>query len=298
MPSTTGKFSSHDASQLLSWAQRDGHSQLRTQKLSAAFLPNWFTGDSSWPWGSPERLALLEDLNDRFLPLESLDTGTRIGIGVATGRDKIFVVKGAEVEPDRLLPLVMSGDTRHGTIDWSGFHLVNPWESDGSLVDLRLYPKLKAYFKSHEEDLLMRNVSQRDELRWYRTIDKVDALLTARPKLLFPDMKMRIHPVLDEGSFYPHHNLYYVTSDKWDLKVLGGLLLSKVAEFFVDSYAVKMRGGTMRFQAQYLRRIRVPRLDQISERAAIALSEAFDARNEELATTTAMQIYGIAEIPE
>ena len=33
------------------------------------------------------------------------------------------------------------------------------------------------------------------------------------------------HPVLDEGSFYPHHNLYFVTSDAWDLQVLGGLLV-------------------------------------------------------------------------
>jgi hypothetical protein len=34
-----------------------------------------------------------------------------------------------------------------------------------------------------------------------------------------------------------------VTSDHWDLEVLGGLLSSRVALFFVWSYAVKMRGG-------------------------------------------------------
>jgi hypothetical protein len=33
------------------------------------------------------------------------------------------------------------------------------------------------------------------------------------------------------------------------------LLSSCVALFFVWSYAVKMRGGYLRFQAQYLRRI-------------------------------------------
>lgn len=296
--STTSKFGLSDAAQLLHWAQQEEWSQLKTPHFSAAFLPTWFDGDSSWPWGSPERLALLEDLNERFLPLESSDTGTRVGIGVATGRDHVFVVKSANVEPGRLLPLVMSGDTKHGIVDWSGYHLVNPWESDGSLVDLRAYPMLKEYFDANQEELHKRNVAQRDQQRWYRTIDKVDASLTTRPKLLFPDMKMRTHPVLDDGHFYPHHNLYYVVSDIWDLRVLGGLLLSKVAEFFVDSYAVKMRGGTLRFQAQYLRRIRVPGPDQISERASILLARAFDERNEELATTTAMQIYGITEIPE
>ena len=63
---------------------------------------------------------------------------------------------------------------------------------------------------------------------------------------------------MDDGEFYPHHNLYFVTSTVWDLEVLGGLLLSEVANLFVGAYCVKMRGGCYRFQAQYLRRIRVP----------------------------------------
>src|SRR5437764_1386986 len=84
-------------------------------------------------------------------------------------------------------------------------------------------------------------------------------LLAGRPKLLLPDMQMTIHRFLDEGGLYPHHNLYYVVSDVWDLRVLGGLLLSRVAQAFIEAYAVRMRGGTLRFQAQYLRRIRVPR---------------------------------------
>ena len=71
-------------------------------------------------------------------------------------------------------------------------------------------------------------------------------------------MKLTSNPVLDRGETYPHHNLYYLTSKVWDLEVLGGLLLSRVAQLFIQAYCVRMRGGTLRFQAQYLRRIRVP----------------------------------------
>ena len=67
-----------------------------------------------------------------------------------------------------------------------------------------------------------------------------------------------LDPVLDRGETYPHHNLYFIQSDEWDLEVLGGLLMSAVGQFFVESYGVRMRGGYLRFQAQYLRRIRVP----------------------------------------
>ncbi len=73
-----------------------------------------------------------------------------------------------------------------------------------------------------------RNVAGRQPDRWYRTIDRVIPGLRESSKLLIPDMRMTMHPVLDEGKTYPHHNLYFVTSGRWDLTVLGGLLLSRV----------------------------------------------------------------------
>jgi hypothetical protein len=106
-------------------------------------------------------------------------------------------------------------------------------------------------------------------------------------------MKLTIHPVLDEGGWYPHHNLYYVVSDTWDLRVLGGLLLSRVAQAFIEAYAVKMRGGTLRFQAQYLRRIRVPRPESISTKDRAALASAFDRRDKDAATDAAFHTYDI-----
>jgi hypothetical protein len=111
-------------------------------------------------------------------------------------------------------------------------------------------------------------------------------------------MKMVSHPVLDEGGFYPHHNLYYITSTEWDLAVLGGLLLSGVAQFFIESYAVRMRGGTLRFQAQYLRRIRVPSPASLNPATQEALASAFLARDVPRATDLALAAYGIDDLPD
>ena len=110
-------------------------------------------------------------------------------------------------------------------------------------------------------------------------------------------MRLTIHPVLDEGSVYPHHNLYYVVSERWDMTVLGGLLLSDVANAFIEAYAVKMRGGTLRFQAQYLRRIRVPRLSDVSPTDQRKLADAFVRRDRVLATDVALKLYGLTELP-
>ena len=156
----------------------------------------------------------------------------------------------------------------------------------GPLAELDRYPKFRRYLESHQDELEERHIAKKATKNWYRTIDKVNARLTPIPKLLFPDMKMVAHPVLDAGGLYPHHNLYFVVSEKWDLEVLGGLLMSKVAEAFISAYCVKMRGGTLRFQAQYLRRIRLPAPDELDGGGPGVglLREAFRNRDARTAT--------------
>ncbi len=263
--------------------------------LTAAVVDNWFTGTDPWPCSSPARLALLRRLEEKFRPLESEATGTRVGIGVATGLDKVFITRDAGlVEPSRLLPLAMAQDTATGCFQWSGHFLVNPWDADG-LVDLREFPRLRAYFEQAQAEVKKRNTAQRNPGGWYRTIDRVHLSLVNQPKLYIPDIKEHLNPVLDRGETYPHHNLYFLTSDRWDLEVLGGLLLSSVAQLFVEAYGVRMRGGYLRFQAQYLRRVRVPNPEAIAPAQAGSLIEAFRRRDRRLATAVALQLYRVEE---
>lgn len=265
--------------------------------VTAARVSSWFSADEPWPCTSPERLALLKRLEERFSLLESKETGTKVGIGVATGADKIFIT-GDEtlVERSRLLPLAMASDITSGRLEWAGNYLVNPWDEDG-LVDLGQYPKLKAYLERHREVLARRHVAQKNGRSWARTIDRVNSALTAKPKLFVADIKDRLNPVLDRGETYPHHNLYFVQSEGWDLEVLGGLLLSDVAQFFIECYGVRMRGGYLRFQAQYLRRIRVPTPSQVLVEQAERLRMAFRTRDAAEATAAALAVYGVDSIP-
>lgn len=295
---TTSRFDEGAAGEVLTWA--DSHPTAADAELAGrteiARLDDWFDTETSWPTGSPQRLALLRDLEDRFGPIER--DKTKIGIGVATGADDVFITRAADIEEDRLIPLVMTSDITSGTVKWGGHYLVNPWRGPGELVDLGAYPKLASYFQQHAGALRRRHVAGKQPERWYRTIDPVHLGLTTKPKLLFPDMKMFAHPVLEDGNHYPHHNLYYVISEDWELDVLGGLLLSKVAQFFIESYAVRMRGGTLRFQAQYLRRIRVPDADALTSRDRRDLRTAFKERDVDLATAAALRAYGIDHLPD
>jgi hypothetical protein len=290
-------FGKKDATRVASWVRASHHRSIATPSIEASRLDGWFNGRDLWPSGTPAQLALVAHLEARFPPLEDPRTGTRVGIGVATGCDDVYITTRADlVEEERLLPLVQAPDTTRGVLDWSGTYLVNPWNGDG-LVDLECYPRLRNYLESNAGRLRARHVARRRPTQWYRTIDRVNRHLLNRPKVLLPDLKASAQPVLDPGHYYPHHNLYYVVSEAWDLEVLGGLLLSDVANLFVGVYCVKMRGGCYRFQAQYLRRIRVPDPESVSKQEQRILSMAFADRDVERATSAALRLYGLQSLP-
>lgn len=268
-------------------------------RIHTARFPDWFHGSEPWPCSSPEKLKLLKHLEATCLPLESKETGTRIGIGVATGADKVFISSDKPAyEKDRALPLAMAYDLEKGKVNWSGHFLANPWDERG-LVDLAEYPAFEAHLARHRSQLESRHTAKKDKPQnWYKTIDRVNLGLFKKDKLYIADIKDRLLPCLDEGATYPQHNLYWITSEHWDLRVLGALLMSEVGQFFIQCYGVRMRGGYLRFQAQYLRRIRVPDPASISPELAKKLRKAFDTQDFALANNAGREAYGITAMPQ
>jgi adenine-specific DNA-methyltransferase len=292
-------FGPDDARWFSGWATSRNAPAVTRPSVAGALLPRWHEDDDSWPEGTPETLEWLERLAKDFPVLEDPQTGTKIGIGVATGADAVYVRSRDDlpnVEQSRLLRLTMAADIKSGQFQWTGHYLVNPWDGRG-VVDLEAYPKLAGYYESSITALRGRNVAKRSGCHWYRTIDRVNFSLLDRSMLVMEDMKGQAHPVLVPPGHYPHHNLYFVVSDSWDLEALGGLLLSKVVERQVAAYCVKMRGGTLRFQAQYLRRVRCPRPDDIPAAVMAELAAAFRARDCAAATEAAMRAFGMTSLP-
>lgn len=253
--------------------------------------------DGSEPWllESADQLALVRRLEASFSALE--EAGCKVGIGVATGADKAFIgsFDALDVEPDRKLPLVTTKDIVSGEVDWQGLGIVNPFADSGGLVDLDEYPRLRGHLELYRDLIAGRHCAQKAPRNWYRTIDRITPALAARPKLLIPDIKGEAHIVFESGRLYPHHNLYYVTSDEWDLRALQAVLMSAVTRLFVATYSTKMRGGFLRFQAQYLRRIRLPRWIDVSAPSRRELIDAAIARDLQACNHAAFKLYGLTQ---
>lgn len=250
-------------------------------------------GSEPWILDSLDQLNVVRRLETTFPLLE--EVGCKVGIGVATGADKVYVGPFAEldVEPDRKLPLVTTKDIVSGTVVWRGLGVVNPFNDDGSLVDLGRYPLLQRYFEERREVIMGRNCAKRQPKSWYRTIDRITPALVKEKKLLIPDIKGEANVVIDDGQYYPHHNLYYITSSEWDLLALQAVLRSGIARLFVGVYSTQMRGGYLRYQAQYLRRIRLPRWGAVAKELQDKLKAAARRGDVEECNRVTFDLYGL-----
>jgi len=258
-------------------------------------VTNVASGKEPWILDSIDRLEVVRRIEAAYPLLE--ETGCTVRIGVATGADKVFVgnFNDLDVESSRKLPLVMTRDIVTGEVKWRGFGVINPFDDNGRLVSLADYPRLARYFEEHGKAIRDRHVASKNPTGWYRTIDRIYPELAKVPKLLIPDIKGEAHVVYENGELYPHHNLYYITSSVWDLHALQAVLLSNVTRAFISTYSTKMRGGYLRYQAQYLRRIRLPQWEQVTPKLRASLIRAAKAKNVSDCDDAVRTLYGITK---
>jgi adenine-specific DNA methylase len=230
---------------------------------------NWFTNANSG------------EKHEKYLDT-IINQGFKIGIGVATGCDRVFIRKDFPelIEKELLLPILLSKDLKGDKLEWGGNFILNPFGGNGDLIDLDKYPKAKSYLLSHKDVLYKRHVAKKNQKNWYKTIDKIQGNLTFKDKIILPDMTGNISIFIDKGEFYPHHNLYFITSkSKRRLTLLAALLMSDFVKNQLLESGNKMNGGYARWQSQNLKKLQVPLIDSIPDDTAFRLIHAYEHYN-------------------
>ena len=222
-------------------------------------LANLHPTERSTPADDDWSDAFIKTAHSQLYTIEEL--GFKIGIGVATGADNIFISSELPslVEAELLLPALNAKDLRGDTMCWHQEYLLNPYTSSGELISLTRYPQAARYLESHRERLADRHVARKNTSKWYKTIDRINPQLKSEAKILLPDMSGNRYIFVDEGRFYPLHNLYYVTGHSLrKLKILSAILMSDIIRQQISSITNNMNGGFPRWQSQYLRKLKVP----------------------------------------
>ena len=210
------------------------------------------------------------------------DLGFKIGVGVATGADDVFVSKDLPdmVEHELLLPAISAKDLKGDCMAWTGRYLLNPYAANGDLVNLASFPKANRYLEKYKERLQKRHVARKNCSKWYRTIDRIIPTLSFTPKILLPDMSGNRYVFVDEGNYYPMHNLYYITGHGLrEQKILSAVLMSENVREQIRQITNNMNGGFPRWQSQYLRKLQIPNIMEISTAMGNDIIDMYEQKN-------------------
>ena len=244
----------------------------------------WYGGDEAWVTTDSRERARLESIACSFPTIEASGAGTKVGIGVASGADDIYIdpQRNAEIEDACLLPLVASEDIRGGSIEWNRRYMLNPYDQqdDRRMLDLSRFPKAGAYLSRHAEKLKARYCARKHPEAWYRTLDRINYRTLRASKILLPDIQRGGNVALDEhGEFYPHHNVYWITSMSWNMRALCVIMRSAFVTEQVRRVSMQMRGGSIRYQAQNLRHVHIPAWSSLEESDVESLASLYDEKD-------------------
>lgn len=244
----------HDVKKVLGNNESDSKSFVRRKVMN---------GSSPWLLGCGDEITLVNKIEKQFPLIE--EAGCKVYIGAATGNNKVYTVDvESAIEESRKIPMISASEIRSGAIQWKKRYIINTYDENG-VIDLKQYPLLETYLKSNKVELSQRHIAKVSPQKWFKTIDRVYPERAKKAKLLIPDIDSKLTIVYDEGYFHPNNSVYYICSQTWPLKALRALLHSGIANLFVHVYSTKIANGFVRFQAQHLRKIRIPLWESLDE---------------------------------
>ena len=244
----------------------------------------WYGNGEAWVTTDCAERTRLADIADTFPTIENSGAGTHVGIGVASGADDIYMNPQmiADLEESCLLPIVTSDDIRGGSIEWNSRYMLNPYDQrdDRFMLDLAMFPKVGAYLNRNAERLKSRYCAKKHPDAWYRTLDRINYSTLRAVKILLPDIQQGGNVALDErGEYYPHHNVYWITSRSWNMRALCVIMRSSFVTDQVRRVSTQMRGGSIRYQAQNLRNIHIPAWNSLEEQDVDSLVSLYYERD-------------------
>ena len=226
-----------------------------------------------WRLTSPAVLSLLEKLRNAGKPLGEYVKG-QLYSGIKTGLNEAFVVD--RETRDRLVaehpsssevlkPFLRGRDVKRWQVNFAEQYLIKIESSENRAhlwsgqvaaeaehILASTYPAIHAHFESFREQLINRYDQGKYfwELRACAYWEEFQ-----QPKIVYPDIAQGTEFSFDDdGHFLGNTSYLLPTKEMW----LLGLLNSKAVFWFYTKTSTQIRGGFVRFIAQYVSQIPIP----------------------------------------
>lgn len=242
-------------------------------RANNAFLAQQSLGAESWRLAGSATQRLLDKLRRAGLPLGTY-VGGRFYYGIKTGLNEAFVVDRAT--RDRLIaahpssaevlkPFLRGRDVKRWHATFAEQYLIkiessenkaHPWsgksDREAEHIFANQYPALYNWFSQFRDQLIKR--SDQGKYFWeLRACAYWQAFEQA--KIVYPDIAKRAEFAYDDNGYYVGNTLYIIpTNQIW----LNGLLNSSAIFWFYNHLSTQIRGGFVRWIAQYVSQLPIP----------------------------------------
>ena len=226
-----------------------------------------------WRLTSPVELNLLAKLRNAGKPLgEWIER--RFYRGILTGLNEAFVVDKATRDKliaehassaEALKPILRGRDVKRWQVDFAEKYIIiiessenrtHPWSgqsaSEAEEVFANTYPAIHAHLQTCRDRLIERYDQGRYfwELRACAYWEEFE-----KSKIVYPDIAQGAEFAYDDGGYFLGNTSYLLpTKEMW----LLGMLNSKAVFWFYTKTSTQIRGGFVRFIAQYVSQIPIP----------------------------------------
>ena len=200
------------------------------------------------------------ELHETKLTLKNLCK--RISCGVATGKDRVFVIPKDKV-PDGLMPFayrtVSGKELETGGINDSK-RMIIPYDRFGKLLQENELGELKQWLYKFKDSLVSRSCVLKGKRKWYAFHENPPMVDILKPKILCKDITKEPRFWLDkEGNIVPRHSVYYiVTKNPQILSKLLDYLNNEPAHRWLSVHCQRAANDFIRLQSTTLKELPVP----------------------------------------
>ena len=259
-------------------------------------FPCSFAASGSWVILSPIEQSIKAKIEAIGTPLKDWDVS--INYGIKTGCNEAFII-GEErrneilswckthAERERteelIRPILRGRDIKRYSYDWAGLYLIASHNGipEGGIqrINIRNYPAIKRHLDQYWSQISAR-ADQGDTPYNLRSCAYMDDF--SKPKIVWAET-MRIHRddvacfprfALAIDEIYTDKTCFFGTGNLEELKIVLGILNSKVGRYQLGSLVSKMDDGGWLMQKIYIENILLPRLTVSNRRHIISCVDA------------------------
>jgi len=182
--------------------------------------------------------------------------------GVATGKDKVFLVNKEQIskhklEPALLIKFLKGKDIGAYNLKWDGLHCIYPYDDDGKVIEeerlIKEFPNTYKYLLSNKTELSGRGYFEKSNKNWFELWNQRTKRKFSEIKLMTLDNASKNSFTYDASGFMGTTTTYsLVPKDNVDIMTLLAILNSSTLNFYHKKNTIPQAGGFYRYQASFI----------------------------------------------